>query len=76
MVFLNYLAKATSEKVTLKDEAQDYVWVTPLEALRLPLEKYTKLTLEKYILSKSSFKRYIHPMTLFLSLRLVYLLPL
>ncbi|OGE35412.1 hypothetical protein A3H83_00515 [Candidatus Roizmanbacteria bacterium RIFCSPLOWO2_02_FULL_39_8] len=63
MLFLNYLAKATSEKVTLNDEAQSYVWVTPREAVRLPLEKYTKLTLEEYILKKPLVKRYTRPTT-------------
>lgn len=51
MLFLNYQATAVEPiKVVLNEEAQDYVWVLPKDALKLPLEKYTKLTIEKYIL--------------------------
>lgn len=50
MLFLNFLVKTTSTKVKLNKEAEDYIWATPKEALKLPLEKYTKLTIENYIL--------------------------
>lgn len=48
MLFLNYLVKSTSSEVSLNDEGQEYVWVTKIEAMELPLESYTKMTLEKY----------------------------
>jgi nucleoside triphosphatase len=50
MLFLNHKVKAVSNEVTLNDEAQDFIWVTPKNALKLPLEKYTRLTLENYLL--------------------------
>ena len=52
MLFLNYLVKTKSKKVILNEEAEDYVWTTPEKSLELPLEKYTKLTIENYIISK------------------------
>jgi nucleoside triphosphatase len=45
MLFLNYLVKTNDEKVTLNDEAEDYIWITPQEALVLPLEHFTKKTI-------------------------------
>ncbi len=51
MIFLNYLVKAGSNDAMLSEESQEYVWVTPKDALTLSLEKYTKLTIEKYILN-------------------------
>lgn len=54
MLFLNHMVHATSNRVTLNDEGQEYVWVTMQEAMKLPLEKYTKMTIEKYLLNNSS----------------------
>ncbi len=51
MLFLNCLVKAKSTNVKLNKEAEDYIWATPQEALKLPLEKYTKLTIEKYLIT-------------------------
>lgn len=50
MLFLNFRVKAKSTKVALGSEAQDYVWVKPKDALKLPLEKYTKITIKDYLL--------------------------
>lgn len=49
MIFLNYLVHSDSDAVTLNDEAEEYVWVTPDQALALPLEKYTRLTIEQHL---------------------------
>lgn len=48
MIFLDYKVTAISKEVKLNEEAEEYVWVTKEEALNLPLEKYTRMTLEKY----------------------------
>lgn len=48
MLFLNYKVKATSNDVKLNNEGQEYGWFSKKEAEKLPLEHYTKMTLEKY----------------------------
>ncbi len=55
MIFLNHLCKTKSTEVTLNDEAQSFVWVNPEEALKLPLEKYTKQTLEEFLTKKPNW---------------------
>jgi hypothetical protein len=35
--------------VELNDEAEEYLWVKPEAALRLPLDIYTKTSLEKIV---------------------------
>jgi nucleoside triphosphatase len=50
MIFLNYRLKTKGRKVVLNEEAQEYIWITPKKALQLPLEKYTKLTIESYLI--------------------------
>jgi nucleoside triphosphatase len=49
MLFLNYLVKTQGTEVKLNHEAEEYIWVTPKEALKLPLEYYTKKTIESYL---------------------------
>ena len=53
MIFFNFLVTIKPGKVSLNDEAQEFVWITPKESLKLPLNKYTKLTIEQYLLKKS-----------------------
>lgn len=48
MLFLNYRVDTTSSDVTLNNEAQDFVWVGKDEVLNLPLEHYTRLTIEEF----------------------------
>ena len=48
-IFLDYACKTKSSDVKLDSEAQDYIWVTLEEALRLPVEPYTKRTIEEYM---------------------------
>lgn len=48
-VFLDFACKTKTEKVTLNSEGQEFVWVTPTEALNLPVEPYTKHTIEAFI---------------------------
>ena len=47
-IFIDYSAKTNSEEVILNDEAQDFVWVSLEEALKLPVESYTRMLIEKY----------------------------
>lgn len=48
MIFLNYKVKPTSFEVKLNNEGHEYGWFSKDEAMKLPLNKYTKLTIEKY----------------------------
>lgn len=48
MLFLDYRAETTSENIILNGEGQAYVWAGKDEVMSLPLEHYTKMTLEQY----------------------------
>ncbi len=48
-LLLNYLAKASGTGITLNDEAQEFRWLTPDEALSLDLNQPTRLLLEETI---------------------------
>jgi phosphoglycolate phosphatase-like HAD superfamily hydrolase/8-oxo-dGTP pyrophosphatase MutT (NUDIX family) len=45
-LLLNYTARATSEKVVLNDEAEDYCWVSPEKAAALDLNTPTRILLD------------------------------
>jgi len=48
-VFLDYICKTKDADVILDDkEGTEYVWVTIDEALKLPLNSYTKITILEY----------------------------
>lgn len=48
-IFLDFTCKSDSSEVRLNDEAQGFVWATPEEALKLPLEPYTLPLIEKLL---------------------------
>ena len=48
-VFLNFTCQTRSRKVKLNEEAQGFTWATPKEALKLPLEPFTRDTIKKYL---------------------------
>lgn len=48
-IFVDNVVQVTSKKVTLNEEAQDYIWALPSEALKhLDIEPNAKTTLELY----------------------------
>lgn len=53
-IFFNFIAKTKSSKVKLNEEAQEYIWIDPKKALKLPVEPYTRKSIEIYI--KKYFK--------------------
>ena len=53
-VFLDFVCQTNSSGVKLNEEAQEYVWVDPEEALSLPVEPFTKITVETYLKKFSS----------------------
>ena len=48
-VLLNFVARATSEAVTLNDEAQAFAWVAPEEALGFDLNAPTRALVRHYL---------------------------
>lgn len=48
-IFFDFAAKAEDTRVTLNDEAESYIWVDPLQALSLPLDDYTRRSVEMYL---------------------------
>jgi 8-oxo-dGTP pyrophosphatase MutT (NUDIX family) len=48
-VLLNFFARTDDEMVHLNDEAQDYAWVSPREALAMPLNSFTRVLVEAYL---------------------------
>ena len=48
-IFFDFAAKTRSTDVNLNDEAQEYVWVRPEEALELELDSYTRTSIETYL---------------------------
>jgi ADP-ribose pyrophosphatase YjhB (NUDIX family) len=48
-IFVDNIVKVNSKRVTLNEEAQDYIWATPTEALRnLVIEPNARTTIELY----------------------------
>ena len=48
-IFFDFAAKTDSTDVTLNDEAQEFIWIEPKEALGMSLDSYTRTSIEKYI---------------------------
>ena len=48
-IFFDYAAKTDSLDVKLNDEAEAYQWVNLQDALNLPIDSYTRISIERYI---------------------------
>lgn len=48
-IFLDYACKTKSTQIKLNDEAQTYIWTTPRQALKLPVQPYTKNAIRIYL---------------------------
>ena len=48
-IFFDYACRTDSLSVALNDEAEEYVWVRPEAALHLPLDTYTRNTIERIL---------------------------
>jgi nucleoside triphosphatase len=53
-IFFDFAARTDSTEVVLNDEAQEYIWIDPQEALELPLDSYTRVSVEKYVAAHAS----------------------
>jgi nucleoside triphosphatase len=48
-IFFDFAAKTDSTDVVLNNEAQEYIWIEPKEALGLELDAYTRTSIEAYL---------------------------
>ncbi|MEM5799519.1 MAG: NUDIX domain-containing protein [Candidatus Aenigmatarchaeota archaeon] len=48
-IFLDFACKTNSIKVKLNSEGQEFVWVDLKEALKLPIEPYSRKVIEEYL---------------------------
>ena len=48
-IFFDFAAKTRSTDVVLNDEAEEFIWIEPNEALGMSLDSYTRTSIEKYI---------------------------
>lgn len=56
-IFFDFACKAKSTRVKLNPEAEEYVWVSLKEALKMPLEPYTTKTVIEYFLKHKKSKK-------------------
>ncbi len=47
-IFFDFACRTDSTDIQFNDEAQEYVWVTLDEAMRLPMEHYTAIAIAEY----------------------------
>lgn len=52
-IFFDYACKTNSSEAKLNSEAQSYIWVSLQEALKLPIDRYTKQVINQYVQKKN-----------------------
>lgn len=48
-IFFDYTCRVDLADVSLNDEAEDFLWIKPEEALELPIDTYTRVSLLEYL---------------------------
>jgi nucleoside triphosphatase len=48
-IFFDYACKTHSTNVQLNDESEEYIWVPLEQAVRLPLDSYTRVCVERLV---------------------------
>ena len=48
-LFFDFAALTDSTDVKLNDEAEQYMWIEPTKALDLPIDPYTRVSINKYL---------------------------
>jgi len=48
-LFFDFACRSQGGAVTLNDEAEEYFWIRPEEALQLPIDPYTAVTIREYL---------------------------
>lgn len=53
-IFFDYACKTDSTHVTLNDESEEYLWIALEDTASLPIEPYTRKTIQEYLKKHSS----------------------
>ncbi|MFZ5909872.1 MAG: NUDIX domain-containing protein [Chloroflexota bacterium] len=48
-IFFDFAARTDSAEVALNEEAQKFIWIEPRQALGLPLDSYTRTSIETWL---------------------------
>ncbi|NEQ78950.1 MAG: NUDIX domain-containing protein [Moorea sp. SIO2I5] len=48
-IMVNYYAFSARETITPNEEIEEWVWVTPQQAMEYPLNTYTRVLIEDYL---------------------------
>jgi len=48
-IFFDFVCRTDTMEAQLNEEAQEYIWVTPQEALEMPIDPYTGVAIRKYL---------------------------
>lgn len=48
-IFFDFVCRTNSSKVKLDSEGQEYIWLSLEEALKLPIESYTRHAIKEYM---------------------------
>ena len=48
-IWLTFSCKANGDNVVLNEEGQDYKWVDPEDALKLPIDSFSRALIEFYL---------------------------
>ena len=48
-ILFDFSCKTKSTEVKLNEEGTEFIWATPTEALKLPVEPYTIIAIEEYL---------------------------
>jgi len=52
-IFFDYACRTSSMDIKLNDEAEEYIWVRLEDAIHLPLDTYTRVSVDKLIERRS-----------------------
>lgn len=53
-IFFDYACKTNSKKVVLNSEGKEFTWVTPKEALKMNIDKYTMHSIKEFLKKSDS----------------------
>lgn len=48
-IFFNFTAKTDDTNIKLNDEGTEYIWVKPVDSLKLPVQSHTAIAIRKYL---------------------------
>lgn len=53
-IFFDYSCQTDTMDVRLNDEAEAYIWIDPRKALELPIDTFTRVSIQKYLDSRGN----------------------